>query len=71
MFDYYEVHREAARIRYGSATPYRLGIAVGLAGSNLPPPYGKLRPAHRHYLEGVKEGKRLASLPDPNGGQHD
>lgn len=49
------VNQVRAEGRYCS--PYRLGLAVGAAGDNLPSPYAPGSRADHNYLDGVAYGR--------------
>ncbi|MGV8822967.1 hypothetical protein [Methylibium petroleiphilum] len=53
----FEPYRVAIRARFRSATPFRIGIAVGEAGAGLPSPYPPGSRGTKNYLDGIEEGK--------------
>lgn len=56
--DSYERFREASRGKWGRSTPYRLGFAIGEAGSVLPSPYKPGSPAHHQFNSGLIRGRK-------------
>lgn len=56
--DDHEEIRNIARQRYGSSSPYRMGLIAGEKGLNLPSPYSS-EMATKLYREGIKNGRRL------------
>lgn len=58
--DLYEPYRSTMRMQHGYCGPYRLGIAVGQAGADLPGPYAAGTRGEKNYLEGVRYGRELA-----------
>jgi hypothetical protein len=48
-----------AQVRSGgrTCTPYRLGLAVGAAGDNLPSPYAPGSRGDHNYLDGLEYGR--------------
>jgi hypothetical protein len=66
--DPYEKHRATMRARHGYVSPFRLGIAVGEAGENLPPPYARGSRGFKNFQDGVVAGRQnrerlMASIP--------
>jgi hypothetical protein len=57
VLDVYEPHRKKMRVKYGYCGPYRLGIAVGESGKNLPPPKHYVKRAVNNYWLGVLVGQ--------------
>jgi hypothetical protein len=53
--DAWEPYRQAARVKWGRSTAFRLGLAVGEAGLYLASPYPRMR-ATEHYQHGLKTG---------------
>lgn len=51
----YARYLDSARVNWGRATPFRLGLEVGQGGADLPNPYSTPR-ARNCYVEGVKTG---------------
>lgn len=47
-----------ARARYGRLTPFRLGVIVGEAGSDLPNPYPKTGTGHKQFDAGAEHGHK-------------
>lgn len=64
MTDPWEPYREKVRTSYFGkclATPYRLGIAVGEDGADLPPPPHYGPKARKNYLDGMVYARSEAS----------
>lgn len=59
--DEYKVVVREVRNKWGRVTPLRLGLQVGKAGLDLPPPYAPGGMAERRYKEGVEWGRARAS----------
>jgi hypothetical protein len=59
----YLKHRTAARKRFSFCSPFRLGIAVGEAGEDLPAPYPANSAAAARYDAGVDVGRDRAAVP--------
>lgn len=53
----HEKYAAIARAKGQTCTPYRLGIAVGEAGDNLPSPYVPGTRGDSGYLAGVEHGQ--------------
>lgn len=72
MNDPYAKYRDEIRAKGLTATPFRLGTAVGHAGDDLPSPYPKGGRGDQLYREGLefgrlrraKEAGRAAALAD-------
>lgn len=55
-FDPYAMYRAKMRLKHGSCGPYRLGIAVALDGSSLPPPAHYKPVSQATYRKGFQAG---------------
>lgn len=53
----HEKYAAQVRAEGRTATPYRIGIAVGAAGENLPSPYPAGSRGDHSYLDGVEFGR--------------
>lgn len=62
MADPHAAYRKAAGETWKIVTPYRLGIAVGEAGSDLDPPKAYSERGRENYREGVAVGKRRGDV---------
>ena len=60
MTDAFEKHRQDIRDRGHLVGPWRLGVAVGKAGDDLPSPYSVAR-SSKLCSEGLKVGRRLCA----------
>lgn len=56
--DQYEPYRDTMRRKHGYCGPYRLGIAIGEDGADLPNPYSKPASA-RQFEDGRRVGRHL------------
>lgn len=55
--DPYAKYRDEIRAKGMTATPFRLGIAVGYAGAGLPSPYPKGAKGDQLYRDGLEFGR--------------
>lgn len=53
----HEKYVTQVRAEWRYCSPYRLGLAVGAAGDNLPSPYAPGSRGDSNYLNGVKYGR--------------
>lgn len=53
----HEKYAAQVRAEHRTYTPYRLGLAVGRAGDNLPSPYPPGSKGDHCYLDGVEYGR--------------
>jgi hypothetical protein len=65
LSDPYFMHRLTAREGGRTCSPFRLGVAVGAAGADLPPPYAPGSRAARSYRAGVEWGRQRMLRPRP------
>lgn len=63
--DPYFWHRLTAREGGRTCSPFRLGIAVGEAGANLPGPYAPGSRAAANYRDGFAWGRQRMLKPHP------